>query len=142
MTLSEIEELCLRYLNENIGELSLYESKEGADGMCETASYDFSLWIYDNAVFNSHSRISRVMFISPDDLQDELEKDPDFHLVRNNIVDFEEILVFSYESPPHRWYVRGCNYSGHMAVRIGDFVVDWTARQFTSRAPFPLIFKM
>ena len=26
---------------------------------------------------------------------------------------------------------------GHNAVRVGDIIVDWTARQFDSRAPFP-----
>jgi hypothetical protein len=33
----------------------------------------------------------------------------------------------------------GCYY--HWAVRVGDHLVDWTARQFDALAPFPAVWK-
>lgn len=33
----------------------------------------------------------------------------------------------------------GCSF--HWAVRVGDIVIDWTARQFSDDAPFPAIWK-
>lgn len=32
-----------------------------------------------------------------------------------------------------------CRY--HWAVRVGDLIIDWTARQFDADAPFPAIWK-
>ena len=29
----------------------------------------------------------------------------------------------------------------HWAIRVGDFVIDWTARQFDEEAPFPAVWK-
>ena len=33
----------------------------------------------------------------------------------------------------------GCYY--HWAVRVGDMIIDWTARQFDKDAPFPAVWE-
>lgn len=33
----------------------------------------------------------------------------------------------------------GCSW--HWAVRIGEWIIDWTARQFEPEAPFPAVWK-
>jgi hypothetical protein len=48
---------------------------------------------------------------------------------------------FAYAAVGHSFYENGCNWAAHCVGRIrGNLLVDWTARQFTADAPFPLVF--
>lgn len=53
----------------------------------------------------------------------------------------QDILTFKYTDAPHDWYHGGCNWSGHVCAYIGEWVIDWTARQFKPDAPWPLVFR-
>ena len=50
--------------------------------------------------------------------------------------------VYSYRHAPHRWYASGCRWPGHVVAHVGEWLIDWTARQFNPSAPFPLVFRM
>ena len=52
------------------------------------------------------------------------------------------ISAFSYRHARHHWYLSGCRWPGHIVARVGDWLIDWTARQFNPVAPFPLVFRM
>lgn len=52
------------------------------------------------------------------------------------------IPLFTYAETPHRYYLGGCNYPGHIVFWIEGTAIDWTARQFTNDAPFPLLFEL
>lgn len=53
----------------------------------------------------------------------------------------DDIPTFRYTDAPHHWYRNGCEWSGHVCAHVGEWVIDWTARQFRPDAPFPLAFK-
>jgi hypothetical protein len=46
------------------------------------------------------------------------------------------ILLDAHEYP---YTMVGCHC--HFAVRVGDFVIDWTARQFSKASPFPAVWR-
>ncbi len=97
-------------------ELASFASPAAADGMCGLAT---DLFHDLTEIVLPEARLGEVHFTP------KRQKD-----------------AFAYQDAPHPWYRSGCRHPGHCVAVIGNWLVDWTARQFDPEAPFPLVFQL
>ena len=57
--------------------------------------------------------------------------------IEGEIEHYEDHILIDQKDYPYG--LSDCQF--HWAVRVGDWIIDWTARQFDNAAPFPAIWK-
>lgn len=59
------------------------------------------------------------------------------HGIEGEIEHYDPSIILDLKDYPHK--LSACSY--HWAVRVEEWVIDWTARQFEEEAPFPAVWK-
>ena len=104
-----------------------YSNAALADGWCEIASINF------NSICEEVNELWKIRLVAFSKTSNSEEACNWKHRYGYN--------VYSYDDVDHDWYKFGCNWPGHVISLIGNWAIDFTARQFTPYAPFPLLFK-
>ncbi len=96
--------------------------KEGSEGMCLEASGDFTgtLKAFKIGPGRGKSFIREFIFHPMDRFEKRRQRE-DKHL-----------STFPFDSSGYRF---------HFVVKVGEFIIDWTARQFGAKNPFPAIWR-
>lgn len=101
-----------------------------ADGNCSYYSYLFIRFLQENFVFGRH--LAREVHYHACTARHHPLRPPILTVSENEQVD-DDYPSFK-DRPCGAW-------ASHTVVRIGRLRVDWTARQFDSKAPVPLVWR-
>lgn len=97
-----------------------FTTPEGADGSCGQATDYFRMIVLDH--YPDLKNIGEVHF--------------------SNLPRIDPLIpCFPYSVVEHTWYQTPIPWGGHCVFRVGEWLIDWTARQFNQEAPFPLVFR-
>lgn len=100
-----------------------YDTKKGAHGYCDIASGCFAKTLEEWG-FSSKDYSLREYLFDPTTKEEKKIAKEDRFLA---------LFPFSKYSKSGQY----CNF--HCVIKVGNFIVDWTARQFDETAPFPAI---
>lgn len=95
-----------------------FDTAQGAHGWCLEASDEFLHTLEEHGIIDSPLRHYIFQPLNKNEAKEQEE----------------DRFLDSFPFAPG-----GCHY--HFAVKVGDIVIDWTARQFDARNPFPAIWK-
>jgi len=111
-----------RALYGKIGCWGCLHTKDGAEGLCLEISCDFLTYLGEVGFDVSNEQLFlREYIFDPMGKEEALRQKFDDHLDS-----------FPFDSD-------GCRF--HFVVKVGELIIDWTARQFGEKNPFPAIWR-
>jgi hypothetical protein len=113
-----------------------YEDPYEADGHCAVAADEFRHLVRQLAL---PLNVRDIQFVPDDEADEERRKVADASISMPP----PSFRILGYCDPEHSWYANGCKWGGHVAIVINNKIcVDFTARQFSPKAPWPLVYPL